>query len=321
VPLARNLRFSAGMLGRLRALANESTVLHGHGLWLMSNIYPGIVARRQKVPLIVAPRGMLGPGALGFSRFRKQLMWEAAQKAALRAASCMHATSEQEYLDIRSFGLRHPVAIIPNGIDVPVATALAGHRNGTRTVLYLGRIHPKKGLDRLIGAWRVVEGQGHGWRLRIIGPDEGGYLGSLKRQSAELGLRRVSFEAPLFGDAKQDAYRDADIFVLPTLDENFAMTVAEALAQGTPVICTKGAPWSGLEANGSGWWIDHGIEALAAALSKAMAIPHDSLEEMGRRGRDWMLRDFSWDGVAQKMATVYGWLLHSTARPDFVQTN
>src|SRR5262249_54829327 len=148
----------------------------------------------------------------------------------------------------------------------------------------LGRIHPKKGLDRLLHAWAKVEAAHPEWRLRIIGPDEIGHSAELAALAAELRIRRVSIEGSVAGDAKTAAYREADLFVISTLNENFAVTVAEALAAGTPVIATKGAPWPGLVHEGCGWWIDHGVEPLAAVLSKAMAMSRDALLEMGAKG-------------------------------------
>jgi glycosyltransferase involved in cell wall biosynthesis len=260
---------------------------------------------------------MLGPEALQFSRRRKQLMWSCLQKRAVQAASCLHATSEQEYQDIRKFGLRQPIAVVPNGVDVPpwIDDRI---RPGLRTVLYLGRIHPKKGLDRLVNAWAHVERLRPHWTLRLVGPDENGYLELLRRQASQLGLSRISFEAPLFGQLKCEAYQAAEIFVLPTLNENFAMTVAEALAHGTPVICTKGAPWRDLETNGCGWWISHDIEVLAETLIQATSREPQELITMGKKGREWMLRDFSWKTLAAKMADVYRWLSEGGATPDSI---
>ena len=172
----------------------------------------------------------------------------------------------------------------------------------------LGRIHPKKGLDRLVRAWAKVEAAHPEWRLRIVGPDELGHAGELAALAAELKTQRVSIEDSVAGDAKTAAYREADLFVLPTLNENFAITVAEALAAGTPVIATKGAPWRGLQSEGCGWWIDHGVEPLAAALANAMAMRREALQAMGAKGRAWMARDFSWDRVAHDMLDVYRWL-------------
>ena len=110
-----------------------------------------------------------------------------------------------------------------------------------------------------------------------------------------------------------------DLFVLPTLSENFAITVAEALAAGTPVIATKGAPWHGLEREDCGWWIDHGVEPLVAALAKAMTMQREALQAMGAKGRAWMARDFSWDRVANDMLDVYRWLLAGGEPPRTVR--
>jgi glycosyltransferase involved in cell wall biosynthesis len=188
-----------------------------------------------------------------------------------------------------------------------------------RVVLSLGRIHPKKGLARLVHAWSKVEARYPAWWLRIAGPPELGHDNELRALAVSLGLTRISVEGPIYGEAKTSAYRCADVFVLPTLNENFGLTVAEALAAGTPVISTKGAPWSGLEREGCGWWIEQGIEPLAAALAHAMALPHEALEAMGDKGRKWMARDFTWDCVAEEMLGVYLWLARRAPAPPTVR--
>jgi glycosyltransferase involved in cell wall biosynthesis len=132
-------------------------------------------------------------------------------------------------------------------------------------------------------------------------------------------VRRVSIEGPVYGDVKLAVMRAADLFVLPTLNENFAITVAEALAVGTPVIATKGAPWSGLETEGCRWWIDHGVEPLAAALAKSMSIPRTVLSAMGAKGRAWVVRDFAWGRVARNVCDVYCWLLRRAQPPSLVR--
>ena len=319
MPLIRQMRLSRAMQSALRLYGDRKDVIfHMHGLWLMANVYPARIAKRAGTPLVLAPRGMLAPAAINFSKWRKRLMWYAFQARAVEAVSCFHATSEQEYQEIRDFGLRQPVAVVPNGVAVPASPVRAPESRKTRIALYLGRVHPKKGLDRLITAWRKIEDQHSEWSLRIIGPDEGGYVERLKRQAFELGIGRVSFEEPLFGVAKAEAFRTADLFVFPTLNENFGMTVAEALAEGTPVICTKGAPWEGLVTHRCGWWIDHGPDQLAACLGDAMSIGRQELAAMGSRGREWMRRDYSWESKARMMRDVYLWLSGGLPMPVFV---
>ncbi len=306
-PGLKSLRLSSGLANELHRMASDADVIHSHGLWLMPNISAAREAARSHNPLVISPRGMLSPEALAFSRLKKRAFWHVLQRSALRGAACLHATSESEFTEIRNIGLRNPVAVISNGIDLPELAPSHPDPAG-RTVLSLGRIHPKKGIDRLLHAWAFVERTYPDWRLRIVGPSEGGCAGSLVTLAASLGLRRISIEGPLYGDEKLTAYREADLFVLPTLNENFGLSVAECLAAGTPVISTVGAPWRGLESEGCGWWIEQGIQPLAAALTRAMAMPRAILKAKGAQGRAWMERDFSWNRVGKEMIALYCWL-------------
>jgi len=319
LPILRKLRWSTGLARALRTSVLRVDVIHDHGLWLMPNVQAGWASRGAQKPLVVSPRGMLAPEALAFSHLKKRAFWFLLQGNVVRNAACLHVTSEQEYAEIRAFGLDNPVAIIPNGIDVPNLPTILGEPSAGRTVLSLGRLHPKKGLDRLVRAWAQVEATHPDWWLRIVGPSEQGYERSLRTLAVELGLVRISIEGAIYGEDKVAAYRDADVFVLSTLNENFALTVAEALAAGTPVISTKGAPWQALEGEGCGWWIDHGIEPLARALDRALEMPRPALEAMGARGRAWMKRDFSWDRVGGDMMAVYEWLVRGAEPPDTVR--
>ncbi len=318
MPLVQALCASPALKGALAREAPTIDILHAHGLWLLPNIYPAEARAGTSVRLVHSTRGMLGREALAFSRFKKQLFWMALQQRALASADCLHATGVSEYEEIRAAGLENPVAIIPNGVNLPRLDARPTARI-PRTALSLGRIHPKKGLDRLVRAWARIEPSHPDWRMRIIGRGEIGHDDELRALIAQLGLSRISVEGPLYGADRDVAYRAADLFVLPTLNENFALTVAEALSFETPVICTKGAPWAGLETERCGWWIDHGIEPLANALGAAMAAPPEELARMGERGREWMARSFTWTSVAAEMLGVYGWLSGRADRPACVR--
>jgi len=320
VPILRALRCSSGLTTALRAAARRAEIIHDHGIWLLPNVQAGWVAARAQKPLIVSPRGMLAPKALAFSSTKKRIFWQLVQGPAIRDAACFHATSEQEYEEIRAFGLSNPVAVIPNAIDLLIPRPHAkGPADRERTVLSLGRLHPKKGVDHLIRSWAKVEGRFPDWRLRIVGPAEHSYDRVLRRLVSSLDLSRVSIEGPLYGKLKAAAYCAADVFVLPTLNENFGIAVAEALAAGTPVISTRGAPWAGLESERCGWWIDDGVGPLATALANAMAMSPEALRTMGAHGRNWMVRDFSWDRVAGEMLNVYWWLARGAKPPSTVR--
>ncbi|WP_161957121.1 glycosyltransferase [Aestuariivirga litoralis] len=312
-------------LGRSTAMRDAllrapAEVYHAHGLWMMPNVYPADAARAAGRPFILSPHGMLGAEALQFSRLPKRVFWLLWQKRALAGAACLHATSQAEYEDIRRFGLKQPVAIIPNGIDLPDLRPVAQGIPARRPyVLSLGRLHPKKALDRLVSAFAQVAGTSRDWQLRIVGPDDGRTGARLLEQVNALGLvDRVSIEGPVFGEAKLALMREAEVFALSSLNENFCMTVAESLAAGTPVISTRGAPWPDVVTHRCGWWIDHGPDAMAAALAEAMAMAPDERLAMGARGREWMERDFDWRSIGKRMCDVYEWALGRQVRPDFV---
>ncbi|MEM7583038.1 MAG: glycosyltransferase [Acidobacteriota bacterium] len=306
-----------------RALADRVTrfdILHNHGLWTLANVYPGqVVTRGSGCRLVASPRGTLASWALQQGRWRKRLMWWLCQANTLRRAACLHATSEAEYRDLRAAGLRAPVALIPNGIDIPPASDAEPRSEPSRRLLFLGRLHPVKGVDVLLGAWRAVQESFPNWELHIVGPSEDGTLEKMQRLGRDLGVERVDFPGPVYGDAKRAAYRSADLFVLPSHTENFGVAVAEALAHGLPAIVSRNAPWPGLETHGCGWWIEQGESALAECLGHAMALPRPELAQRGAQGRAWMERDFSWQQVGDRMQTTYHWLIEGGAPPSWVR--
>ena len=292
-------------------------VLHTHGLWMMPNVYPGRVRRAGSVRLVVSPRGTLSEWAMNHHRWRKKVMWRIGQSATVERADAYHATAESEHEDIRRLGFKQPVAVIPNGIDVPPLEPKPC--GGRRRLLYLGRVHKIKGIDLLLRAWREVQERFPEWELVIAGPDDGGYLPLMQQSAAAMGLRRVIFPGPVYGAEKRALYRSAHLYVLPTYSDNFAMTVAEALAAGTPAVVTRGAPWSGLAEHGAGWWIEIGVDPLVACLENALALPAERLARMGANGHAWMAAEYTWGSVGRQMAGFYRWLRGNGARPDCVR--
>ena len=300
------LAWSPELGSALHDMAGAVDVIHNNGVWLAPNIYPGRAARASGTPLVLAPRGTLSEAALSKSRWKKRVIWRL-QRTTFEQATCFHATAEKEYEEIRNYGLTGPVAIIPNGIDLPSPVETPA-REG-RTLLFLGRIHPIKGLDLLLETWRdLPEATRADWTLRIVGNDPDGHQAELEALVQRDRIPSVYFAGPAFGDDKTREYASADLYVLPTKTENFGMTVAESLAAGTPVITTRGAPWAGLEENKCGWWVERSKDSLAAALTDALARPPGALDAMGAKGRDWVHRAFGWQGIAADMIEVYRWL-------------
>jgi len=315
------LALSFKLKSALRRFAGSSSVVHSHGLWRMPCIYSADAAKSSARPHIISIHGMLSPEALGVSKLSKEVFWRIWQHRALSNASCLHATSEREFEDIRRLGLLNPVAIVPGGIDILPKGMKPLQGDGSNKLLYLGRVHPLKQLDRLIEAWSQLELEHPDWTLSIVGPGKHDYVERLKKFAKSLGCARIEFLGPQYAETKWTTYSEADLFILPSASENFGFVVAEALAAGTPVICTNRAPWTGLEDFLCGWQTDTDVASLRAVLSLALKTPRIELNAMGQRGQDWMARDYSWQQGMLQMIEVYRWLIEDRDPPGCVRVD
>ncbi len=290
----------------------SAAAVHDHGIWLPTNHLAARQARRLGRPRIVSVRGMLDPASRGHRSWRKNLAWLFYQRRDLESAAVLHSTSEREARHLRAAGLEQPIAIIPNGIALPPVPAR--HQRRPRTALFLGRLHPIKGLPRWIEAWAAVRPAG--WRMVIAGPDHRGHRSTLEGAVAGAGLAGdCHFTGELDERRKQAALEQAELLVLPSDGESFGMAVAEALASGLPVITTHGTPWREVEQRGCGWWVEPTAESLAEALAVAATLDRGELAAMGARGRQLIEERYSWPALARRMLAVYAWVLGVRAEP------
>lgn len=280
-------------------------IVHDNGIWLPHNHSLAKLAAHYNVPRMVSIRGMLEPWAMAHKRVKKRLAWFVYQKRDLNRAAALHATADSEAGAIANLGLLPKVVVLPNGVDIP--TAAASHARAPdqpRTALFLSRIHPQKGLDRLIDAWNAARPRG--WRLRIAGPGAPGYCDEVSQRIARAGLeRQVSLAGPLYGAAKTHAFISADAFLLPSYSESFGIVVAEALAHGVPVLTTTATPWQALESEHCGWWVPPTSEAIARGLAEVIAASDETRKAMGLRGRALVKRQFAWPAIAKNMRASY----------------
>lgn len=315
-------RYLTGHLFRNRlrqVIANRTAdvILHDHGLWLPSNHAVARFASSARLQRVVSPRGMLSDWAMRRGRLKKSVAWRTWQRADLTEAIAFHATSQGEAADIRSAGLDQPIAILPNGITLPsrMSDRIQSER---RRMLFLSRIHPKKGLENLVRAFARVC-LDTDWELVVAGPGDENYRMEVQRLVDQLGLtNRVSIRDAIADHAKWDLYASSELFVLPSYSENFGIAVAEALAAGVPVITTTATPWSGLKERRVGWWVEPTLDGIEEAMSQAIRATTMELAEMGARASTWVRSEFQWDSIGVQFSEFYQWLLTGGSKPRFV---
>ena len=345
--------------------ARKADVVHNHGLWLAANTYARRAANEAGKPLVISTRGMLEGWSLGRSAGRKFVAWQLFERENLRSAKLFHATAVSEAESISEAlrrwkmvdgrweppisDLRSPISpgprivVAPNGVDMPekipgreVVEQKFPQLKGKVWVLFMSRIHPKKGIDLLLHAWKeqvTNRGQVEGGRwpsfapnltssggasegllrerrgevvLVIAGADTQGYGKEVERMSREKGLREtVLMTGHVDGEVREALLGNAKFFVLPSYSENFGLVVAESLARGRAVITTTATPWKELKEWGAGWWVEPKKESITQAMGEALTKTDAELDEMGARGRREVERKFSWRAAAEKLVEAY----------------
>lgn len=281
-------------------------VVHINCCWMPGCAFAQKWAQQMGVKVVLSPHGMLEPWIMARHYWTRKLpALLLYQKRAVVWADRLHATAESEKQNLIKLGYNNRISVIANGIDVDnVEMKHSWKRN--REILFLSRVHVKKGINFLIEAVAALKNELEGYCVKIAGEGEQSYVNELQQLAARLGVEdMVKFIGGVYGDSKWKLFRHADVFVLPTHSENFGIVVAEALACGTPVITTKGTPWQELETNGCGWWTEIGTEALIAALRKFLTLSDEEIERMGRNGRKLVEDKYSSRKMAEEMVRMY----------------
>jgi glycosyltransferase involved in cell wall biosynthesis len=296
-------------------------VLSVHGLWKYCSVGSQRWHKRTSRPYVVHPHGMLDAWALRNAGWKKRIAAALYENQHLCGAACLLALSEAEARSIRAYGLRNPVCVIPNGIDLPDLSEGNGksQSESRRTLLYFGRLHRKKNLANLIRAWnKTFNSQGQtsdSWVLAIAGWDQGGYESELKQIAAGAS---IVFLGPRFGAEKSEFYRTCHAFILPSLSEGLPMTVLEAWAYGKPVLMTPECNLpQGFSAEAA-LRIGRSPEEIAAGLRNLIKMSDDDRTAMGARGRDLVAKNFSWPRIGEQMRAVYEWVLGGRAPPQTI---
>jgi poly(glycerol-phosphate) alpha-glucosyltransferase len=332
------LRYSPGL--RDAFLATPADLVHSHALWTYNSILLTRWAQRRRRPYMISLQGLLEPWALQNSGWKKRLALLLYERRSLAGAACLQATAAAEIRSVRELGLRQPVCVIPNGVDLPDLAApppAVKNPGARRTLLFLGRLHPKKGLPNLLHAWAATKARGGAaaeWTLKIAGWDQGGHEEKLKRLASRLGLAwrdagprettsrdDVIFAGPQFGIDRDACYRQCDGFVLPSFSEGLPVAVLEAWSYARPVLLTPGCNLpEGLAARAA-WTMEPHPDDIARALGEFFRTSEDERAMTGQRGRRLVEERFTWTKIAAQASAVYSWLLGQGPKPDNIVGN
>lgn len=263
-------------------------------------------AKEQGIKVVYTPHGMLEPWIMKRHYWTRKLpALLLYQRRAIRMADLIHATAESEKENLLALGWNSNVHVIGNCVDVE-SIGMKSSWERRKRILFLSRVHVKKGINFLIEAVTALKDELSGYVVKIAGPGEESYIKELKELAERLGVGdMVEFVGSVFGDRKYDLYREADVFVLPTHSENFGIVVTEALACGTPVITTKGTPWEELETCRCGWWTEIGTLPTVKALRDFLSLTENELERMGRNGRRLVEERYSCQKIAREFVEMY----------------
>ena len=304
-------------------LKENADILHMEALWRYPQLLMSVWKRHKKAPIVCSPHGMLDPYIIRSQGKLKRLLSNLFFQKSLESVDCYHALCQKEYEDIRKYGLKQPVAIIPNGINMPAPNLKFEKTDNKKHLLYLGRLHKKKGVDLLIKAIADIKNENaallDNWQIDLVGWDHENCKVELEKIVAENNLEdMVVFHGGLFGRDKQRMYATAGGYILPSHGEGLPMTVLEAWSWKLPVIMTPECHLpEGYDAEAA-IRINDNVVSVKNGLMKFFGMDDEERKAIGQRGYDLVSEKFTWDASAKKMIEVYEWLLGKSEKPDFV---
>jgi glycosyltransferase involved in cell wall biosynthesis len=303
--------YTPAMADRLNKTVPSMDLVNTHVPFIYPTFAAARAARLHHKPLFYHQRGVFDPARLSFRSLKKRLFLRIVEKPILMSATTLIALTEAEVDSYRALCPTTPCRVIPNGIDVgqyriqPEYSTILGLRPEAAVILFLGRLHPIKGADKLIEAFLQVCKQVSGVILVMAGPDEFMIEKRFRSVVNQSGFQnRIVFPGMVTGKIKGDLLARADLFCLPSEGEGFSMAILESLASGTPAMISPGCHFPEVEKAGAGKVVEAEPDVMAKTMIELLKN-RKQLEEMGRKGREFVTRNYSWDTIASKLMDAY----------------
>ena len=281
-------------------------LVHVNCCWMPACAFVQQMAQKHNIKVVLTPHGMLEPWIIKRHYWTRKLpALLLYQKAAIQNADCLQATAESEKANLLKLGYNSTIKIVKLGIDAESITMKTSWKKN-KQLLFLSRVHVKKGINYLIEAADILRDELQGYKILVAGEGDADYVASLKQLIMDKGLQDIiQLIGGVYGDKKWELFQTSDFFVLPTNSENFGLAIAESLASGTPVITTVGTPWNDLNSSNSGAWIEIGTQPLVYTLRRFLFLSDEELEAMGKNGRKLIETKYSAKVMAEEMMDVY----------------
>lgn len=309
-------------------LNNDADILHNHGVWEYTSFISLSWKKKLKKPFIITPHGMLDIWALRNSSLKKKFVYNIIEKRYLSNADCIHVLNKEEKKSIRALGLSNPICIIPNGIEIPKENEIKVPPiweekiiKGRKVLLFLGRFHPKKGLENLLKAWvnLTVEKKNKDWVLVFAGWSKDNYEKTLLDIILNNKLQNnVFFIGSVLDEKKTSTFQNADAFILPSFSEGLPMSILEAMSYKLPVLMTKECNLSEAFENESAIKIETNINSIEMGIERIITMKEIDRIKIGKNGFDFVVNNYSWHKISKDMESVYTWLLTKQNIPSCV---
>ena len=319
LPFVRHISKSMGYLyapamwRQLVRIVSTMDLVHAHVPFIYPTLAAARAARSQDKPFFYHQHGVLCPDHLDVRSLKKKLYINCVERRIIETATSLFALTEYERESYQKLGIDKNCHVIPNGIHLDeyasagdsIVERELGIALDSPLVLFMGRLHPMKGIDHLLNAFIGVCGSIPNARLVIAGPDEYGLKSQWKERVCKVDLeQRVIFTGTISGQVKRSILARADLFCLPSKAEGFSMAILEALASGTAVMISPGCHFPEVESAGVGRVVAVEPEAMTSSMLDLLKN-RKQLEKMGQKGRDFVRRHYSWDSIAGKLIDAY----------------
>jgi glycosyltransferase involved in cell wall biosynthesis len=321
-----NFGYSKDLLDKLAKI--QPDIIHPQCVWMYSSYATLNYHKKNHTPYVISPRGMLDKWILNNKGWKKKIAGFLFEKTHLKNASCIHALALSEYKSIRNYGCKNPIAVIPNGINLPQENVDVDLKmpewkisDNRKVILFLSRLHPKKGIENLMHAFSELKEERKHWKIVIAGESASKkYMDDLIKLQQDLHITDdLIFVGPQFHLDKDNCFRNADAFILPSFSEGLPMAVLEAWSYKLPVLMTEACNIpEGFEQRAA-IEIKPEVGSIKLQLGEFFRLSEKERSQMGENGYQLVLNKFTWTAIANQMHEVYKWILNGGEKPSFVK--